>query len=69
MTLLVEANREIPRHFVASKGRIEFDDRSPQVNNLLNDLAELVLNKGGRVVVAPAERMPTAPGAAALYRY
>jgi hypothetical protein len=36
---------------------------------LIDDLAELVLNKGGQVVVAPAERMPTDTGAAAIYRY
>jgi len=70
MTLLVEANREIPGRLDASSGRIEFDDLShPQVNDLLNDLAELVLNKGGQVVVVPAERMPTETGVAALYRY
>jgi hypothetical protein len=70
MTLLVEADREIPGHLDPLDGRIEFGDIShPQVDDLIDDLAELVLNKGGQVVVVPAERMPTGTGAAAIYRY
>lgn len=69
-TLLVESDREVPGHIDASSGRIEFDDIShPQIDDLLDDLAELVLNKGGQVVVVPPERMPVRTGAAAIYRY
>jgi hypothetical protein len=39
------------------------------VDDLLDDLSEKVLEKGGQVVVVPAERMPTKEGAAAIYRY
>ncbi len=68
-TLLVEADREIPGH-ISANGQVEFSDIShPQVDDLLDDLAELVLNKGGQVVVVPSERMPTETGAAAIYRY
>jgi len=70
MTLLVESDRVIPGHLDSFNGRIEFDDiHHPQVDDLIDDLAELVLNKGGQVVVVPADRMPTATGAAAIYRY
>ncbi len=69
-TLLVEANRQIPGHLDPVNGSIKFEDIShPQVDDLIDDLAELVLNKGGQVVVTPAERMPTQSGAAAIYRY
>jgi hypothetical protein len=69
-TLLVEADREIPGHLDSLNGRIEFADIShPQADDLIDDLAELVLNKGGQVVVVPGERMPTDTGAAAIYRY
>jgi len=34
-----------------------------------DDLAELVLKMGGEVVIAPAERMPSATGLAAIYRF
>src|SRR5215469_1470954 len=68
--LLVESDREVPGHIDSSSGRIEFDDIShPQIDDLLDDLAELVLNKGGQVVVVPPERMPVTTGAAAIYRY
>ena len=70
MTLLVEADRVIPGHLDSVNGGIEFGDiNHPQVDDLIDDLAELVLNKGGQVIVVPAERMPTATGAAAIYRY
>jgi hypothetical protein len=70
MTLLVEADRQIPGHLDSLNGQIEFADIDhPEVDDLIDDLAELVLNKGGKVVVVPAERMPTATGAAAIYRY
>lgn len=69
-TLLVEADRQIPGRLDSTNGRIEFGDIDhPQVDDLIDDLAELVLNKKGQVVVVPAERMPTATGAAAIYRY
>jgi hypothetical protein len=69
-TLLVEADREIPGHIDTATGHVEFGDIShPQIDDLLDDLAELVLSKGGQVVVVPAKRMPTETGAAAIYRY
>jgi len=70
MKLLVEADREIPGHVDPALGRIEFSDLNhPQIDDLLDDLAELVLSKGGEVVVTPSEQMPVATGAAAIYRY
>jgi len=70
MTLLVEADREIPGHLDSATGHIEFANLSdPQIDDLLDDLSEKVLEKGGQVVVIPAERMPTKEGAAAIYRY
>lgn len=70
MTLLVEADRVIPGHLDSLNGHIEFADiNHPEVDDLIDDLAELVLTKGGDVVVVPADRMPTATGAAAIYRY
>jgi hypothetical protein len=69
-TLLIEADREIPGHVDVANGHIEFGDlQHPEVDDLLDDLGELVLNKGGKVAVVPADRMPTATGAAAIYRY
>jgi hypothetical protein len=69
-TLLVEANHEVPGRIDRTTGRLVFDDLAhPRVDDLLDDVAEIVLKKGGNVVVVPADRMPTRSGAAAIYRF
>lgn len=69
-TLLIEADRHIPGRVDALTGAIEFDDLAhPEVDDLLDDLAELVLKNGGQTVIVPAERMPTRSGLAAIYRF
>jgi len=45
------------------------DLSDPEVDDVLDDLAELVLRMKGDVVVVPAERMPSTTGAVAIYRY
>ena len=51
-------------------GRIEPGDLThPEIDDVLDDLGELVLKKGGQVVIVPAERMPTRTGIAAIYRF
>lgn len=69
-TLLVEADRQSPGTFDPATGRVEFGDLAhPGVDDLLDDLAEAVLKRGGEVVVVPADRMPSQTGAAATYRF
>jgi hypothetical protein len=69
-TLLVEDDRQIPGKIDRATGRIQSGDLSdPEVDDVLDDLAELVLRMKGDVVVVPVERMPSATGAAATYRY
>ncbi len=68
--LLIEADRQIAGQLDGATGRVAFADLSdPQVDDLLDDLGELVAKMGGRVLVIPAERMPTRTGLAATYRY
>lgn len=68
-TLLVEADRQ-EAGTLETSGRINFDNLSrPGVDDLLDDIAELVLRRGGEVVVVPADRMPTQSGGAAIYRF
>lgn len=70
VTLLVEADRHIPGRLDRETGRMEPASlEHPEVDDLLDDLSELVLKKGGRVVVVPAERMPTRTGVAAIRRF
>jgi hypothetical protein len=69
-TLLIEAEREVPGRIDASTGRVAFAELAdPEVDDTLDDLAELVLNAGGRVVVVPAARMPSTTGVVAIYRF
>ncbi len=69
-TLLIEADRQVPGKLDADTGGIELADlESPDVDDLLDDLGELVLKRGGRTIVVPAERMPTQTGAAAVCRF
>jgi len=68
--LLVEADREIPGRFDRTTGGIQLDRLAdPEVDDLIDDLAEEVLRMGGEVVVVPSERMPTDTGLAATFRY
>ena len=69
-TLMIEAVRKIPGRIDSATGEIEFGDLShPEVDDVLDDLGELALKKGGQIVIVPAERMPTDTGIAAIYRY
>jgi len=74
-TLLVEADRQIPGK-IAATGQIVSNDLArpgdlsdPEVDDILDDLAELVLRTKGDVVVVPTERMPSRTGVAATYRF
>lgn len=69
-TLLVEADRHIPGFVDLDSGGIRHEpSANPEIDDLLDDIAELVLRNRGEVVVVPAERMPTDTGLAAAYRY
>jgi hypothetical protein len=69
-TLLIEADRHIPGRIDYTSGRIDPGDLAhPEVDDVLDDLGELVLKKGGQIVIVPAERMPAQTGVAAIYRY
>jgi hypothetical protein len=69
-TLLIEADRLIPGRLDGATGEIEFAELTdPNVADLLDDVAAVVLKNSGHVVIVPAERMPTQTGIAAIYRY
>ena len=69
-TLLIEAERHLPGKIDYATGRIFLGDlEHPEIDDLIDDLGELVVSKGGEVVVVPAERMPTRTGIAAIYRF
>lgn len=69
-TLLIEADREIGGQVDAATGKLQLADLShPEVDDVLDDLGELVLSKGGKVLVVTSAQMPTKTGAAAICRY
>ncbi|MBN1237404.1 MAG: hypothetical protein JXB36_02830, partial [Gammaproteobacteria bacterium] len=69
-TLLVEAARHMPGRLDAASGAVLVDElANPEVDDALDDLAELVMRQGGEIIVVPAERMPAETGLAAVFRY
>jgi hypothetical protein len=69
-TLLVEADRKVPGRIDAATGQIKLGDLSnPEIDDILDDLAEMVLRLKGEVIVVPADRMPATTGVAATYRF
>lgn len=68
--LLIESGKVIPGKITDHTGEIsqtKIDD--PEVDDLLDDLAALVINRGGEVTIMPADKMPAPTGAAAIFRY
>jgi len=69
-TLLIDATRQIPGRIDSTSGTVTYDDlAAPEVDDLLDDLGEMVLKRGGHVVVVPTDRMPTQTGIAATFRF
>lgn len=69
-TLLVDADRHIAGRIDEASGQIEYGDLAhPEIDDLLDDIGELVVKKGGQIVIVPPERMPTPTGIAAIYRF
>jgi hypothetical protein len=69
-TLLVEADRQLPGRIVDTEDRVEAGEpQDPEVGDVLNDLAEGVVQMKGEVVVVPPDQMPCSTGVAAIYRF
>lgn len=66
-TLLTETDRHIPGRIDPETGAIDLGGNA--VDDVLDDIAELVLNNAGQVVIVPREQMPTKTGIAAIYRF
>jgi len=62
-TLLLDADQRIPG------GADAAGEANPEGSDVLDDLAEAALRTGAEVIVLPADRMPSKPGAAAVFRY
>lgn len=68
-SLLIDADRQIAGR-LDDAGHVLLNSLSdPHIDDVLDDLGELVVQKGGAVMVMPADRMPSRTGVAAIYRY
>ncbi|MDN3687662.1 hypothetical protein [Cyclobacterium jeungdonense] len=70
-SLIVEADRIIAARItnLVTGNTQKKDMDNPRVDDLLDDMSELVLKMGGKVVVMPPENMPTDTGLAGILRY
>lgn len=71
--LLTEKGRRVWGRMDRTTGGVEVvreggDDPGPEETDLQDELAEVVIARGGRTLVLPAERMPTRTGVAAVLR-
>lgn len=68
--LMIEAGKVIPGKITDDSGKIsQTRIEDPEVDDLLDDLAALVINRGGEVTIVPGDKMPEPTGAAAIFRY
>jgi hypothetical protein len=69
-TLLIDSGHEILARYDPITGRIASPTPSDtHADDLLDEIAEVVLRADGEVLVLPPEMMPTDQGLAAIYRY
>jgi hypothetical protein len=68
--IMLEADKIIPGKIDYNTGKIEFENiKNPDFDDILDNLAELVMRKKGEVVILPREKMPSNTSVAAIYRY
>lgn len=65
--LLLEEGRIIKGRILEDERRIEYEPSG--VDDLLDDLSAIVLEKSGRVILLPAEQMPHTSGAISINRF
>lgn len=70
-TLLVDADKRIAGRIDHDSRQIELleDFSAPDAEDVLDDLAEMTLRRGGKVMVVPGSYMPTESGLASIYRF
>lgn len=68
--ILIEEDKIIPGKIDYETGESKLGDiNDPDYDDILDDLAELVLLNGGSVFILPKDKMPGTSGIAAIYRY
>jgi hypothetical protein len=69
-TVLIEENRIVGGKIDMETGEIKFGSiDSPDLDDILDDIAELVLMRKGEVFILPKDDMPCDTGVCAIFRY
>ncbi|MFO7612051.1 MAG: hypothetical protein R6W99_06160 [Clostridia bacterium] len=69
-TVLIEENKIVPGKIDYNTGALIYGAiGEPECDDILDDIAELVLRRKGEVLILPKDKMPVSTGAAAIYRY
>jgi len=69
-TLLIESGKQIPGRLDPVTGKIKPGNLAdPHVDDMLDDLSDVVAEKGGEILVVTSEDMPLKTGLAATYRF
>lgn len=68
--ILLEADRSIAGKINKETGELKrVDKKGSEFDNLLDELAKMIFENKGNVIILPKEIMPSTTGAAAIYRY
>lgn len=68
--IFIQENKMIPGKIDLITKKIKAKELThPEVDDILDDLAQITLEKGGKVFILREEEMPTDSGVAAIYRY
>ncbi|MEX0654672.1 MAG: hypothetical protein WD534_00815 [Phycisphaeraceae bacterium] len=69
-TLLIEQDKHVGGTLDRGTGEIAYKPmEDPAVDDVIDDIAEIVLGQEGEVLVLPAEQMPTTTGVAGIQRF
>lgn len=70
-TLMISADQRIAGRVDREEKQVEFLDNfdATDAEDVLDDLAEMVIRRSGKLMVLPEDVMPTDTGIAAIYRY
>jgi hypothetical protein len=69
-TVLIQENKIISGKIDYNTGKVDLGYIiNPDCDDILDDLAELVLKNRGDVMILPEEKMPSDTGVAGIYRY
>lgn len=68
-TLIIEADKILSGKVNRETGEVNILEEGDLIDDILDEIAEIVIENKGKVIVLPREKMPTDKGIAAIYRF